>query len=103
MPTYELTASFQSDLRSLSASGRADFGRAVKKFVSDLSDIEQGQREKFRKSLRVKDVQGSDGVWEMTWQWPDGRATFQYGAPIETNMRHVIWRRIGGHDIFSSP
>ena len=55
------------------------------------------------KKLRVKDVQGAPGVWEMTWSFagPDGRATFEWaeidGAPC------IRWRRIGGHAIFGEP
>ena len=55
------------------------------------------------KRLRVKDVEGAPGVWEMTWSFsgPDGRATFEWaeidGAPC------IRWRRIGGHAIFGEP
>lgn len=103
MPTYELTASFYRDWQSLSSSDKVLFKKAIKKFVADLTLIEQRNRRTFRKSLRVKDVEGSEGVWEMTWDWPDGRATFEYGAPVEVEMRHVLWRRIGGHEILSRP
>jgi hypothetical protein len=34
----------------------------------------------------------------MTWA-PHGRATFQYG-PSHGQGAHVIWRRIGTHNIF---
>jgi hypothetical protein len=34
---------------------------------------------------------------------PDGRATFEYGEPIRPGERHVIWRRIGGHEILDDP
>ena len=38
----------------------------------------------------------------MTWA-PDGRATWQYGEEKIPGIKHVIWRRIGTHDIFSPP
>jgi hypothetical protein len=47
-------------------------------------------------------VQGATGVFEMTWA-PDGRATFQYGESKAGGEPHVIWRRIGTHDVFRSP
>ncbi|PZS10599.1 MAG: hypothetical protein DLM55_03825 [Acidimicrobiales bacterium] len=58
----------------------------------------------FRKSLRVKRVEGmkSVQVYEMTWA-PDGRATWEYGEEIRPGQPHVIWRRIGTHSIFRQP
>ncbi len=38
----------------------------------------------------------------MTWA-PDGRATFRYGPEQVEGEPHVIWRRIGDHDIFDRP
>jgi hypothetical protein len=49
----------------------------------------------------VKRIQGTDDIFEMTWA-PDGRATFEYGTP-EGSGAHVIWRRIGRHDVFRRP
>jgi hypothetical protein len=70
---------------------------ALKKMVIDLTG---GQG--FRKGLRVKGVQGHAGVYEMTWA-VDGRATFTYGASPHPGDTHIIWRRIGGHEIFKRP
>jgi hypothetical protein len=44
------------------------FKRAVRKFVRDLPSGA------FRKGLRVKGIQGAEGIFEMTWA-DDGRAT----------------------------
>ena len=38
----------------------------------------------------------------MTWA-ADGRATFRYGEPRRPGEPHVIWRRVGTHDIFDNP
>jgi hypothetical protein len=56
----------------------------------------------FAPQLRVKRVQGHPGVWEITWA-ADGRATFSYGSEVIPGHPHVIWRRIGTHDIFQRP
>lgn len=64
-----------------------------------MADLRAGR---FRRGLRVKAVQGAAGIFEMTWA-PNGRATFQYGAQRRPGERHVIWRRIGTHDIFGRP
>lgn len=92
MPTYERTARFDRDLAGLTAEERRRFRVAVAKFVADLRT---GQ---FRKSLRVRGIEGTPGVFEMTWA-PDGRATFQYGADRGSGA-HVVWRRVGTHDVF---
>jgi hypothetical protein len=41
-------------------------------------------------------------IWEMTWA-PDGRATFSYGEPVREGEVHIIWRRVGSHQIFTAP
>jgi hypothetical protein len=33
----------------------------------------------------------------------DGRATFRYGAGRREGEMHVIWLRVGGHEILSRP
>ena len=53
----------------------------------------------FRSGLRVKAVKGSPGVFEMIWA-PDGWATFRFGPPVRPGDVHVIWRRIGTHEVF---
>ena len=70
---------------------------AVTEFVQGL----RGHRG-FRKRLRVKGVKGATGIFEMTWA-DDGRATFEYGEPVREGEAHIVWRRIGTHDIFTEP
>lgn len=95
MPTYERTRRFERDWKALEAPDRDRFRTAFKRFDADL---EAGT---FRRGLRVKRIQGTDSIFEMTWA-PDGRATFEYGTPAGGGA-HVIWRRIGRHDIFRRP
>ena len=84
------------DYSRLSATQQAEFRVALRRFVEDL------RSGSFRKGLRIKHVQSHPGVWEMTWA-PDGRATFRYGDSVHPGDPHIIWRRIGSHDIFSDP
>jgi hypothetical protein len=56
----------------------------------------------FRPSLRVKVAQGHPAIFELTWA-PNGRATFHYGAEVQPGEAHIIWRRIGGHEILRNP
>lgn len=93
MPTFERLERFDRDLEALTPQQRAAFLVAVKKFVDDLA---AGQG--FRKGLRVKGVRGAEGIFELTWA-PDGRATFSYGKSIVVSELHIVWRRVGTHDV----
>ena len=96
MPTYDTLAAFDRDYGRLSPAQRVLVRAAVVAFVADL------KTGTFRAGLRVKRVAGRHGVWEMTWD-DDGRATFHYGPEQRSNEPHVVWRRIGSHDIFRNP
>lgn len=97
MPTYGKTERFKKDHTALSPEDKKRFKVAVAKFVADLKT-----KRPFRKGLRVKGVQGADGIFEMTWA-DDGRATFEYGEQQVDGEPHVIWRRVGTHDVFGQP
>lgn len=96
MPTHDEEHRFLVDFSRLTRSQQLAFFAAVDKLVEDL------RRGSFRKGLRVKRVQSHPGVWEMTWA-NDGRATFRYGDSVHPGDPHIIWQRIGSHDIFSDP
>ena len=95
MPSYERTRRFERDWKSLAEPDRARFRAAFQRFDADLREGT------FRPGLRVKRVEGTDSIFEVTWA-PDGRATFEYGSP-QGKGAHVIWRRIGRHDVFRRP
>jgi hypothetical protein len=61
MPTYDVSASFWRDWRSLTPQQRLAFRRALGQFIADL------RSGAFRPGLRVKRVQRHPGIWEMTW------------------------------------
>ena len=96
MPTYHYARRFRAEFLALPAPMRALFMTAVAQFVADLNTG------RIRPSLRVKRMQGHPGVWEMSWA-PDGRATFEYGEELIPGQAHIIWRRIGSHDVFRNP
>ena len=73
-PTYERLPRAIADFQALAPELQERFLEAVRRLVADLK---AGRPP--RPGLRVKHVEGSKGVWEMTFA-PDGRATFQYGA-----------------------
>ena len=97
MPTYGRTRRFDRDYALLTADEKTRFKAAVTGFVADLA-----AERAFRKALRVKGVQGARGVFEMTWA-PNGRATFEYGPEQVEGQAHIVWRRVGTHDVFDRP
>ncbi|HEY7019822.1 MAG TPA: hypothetical protein VH349_01820 [Ktedonobacterales bacterium] len=97
MPTFDKLPEFLHDWATLTDTQKRQFMNAVAKMVADLK---RGQG--FRAGLRIKGVQGNAGVFEMTWA-DDGRATFSYGSSPIPGEPHIIWRRVGSHDIFQQP
>jgi hypothetical protein len=80
----------------MSAEQQRAFLAVVRLFVEGLRQGRLDPR------LRVKRVQGRPAVWEMSWA-PDGRATFEYGDEVRPGEPHVIWRRVGTHEVFREP
>jgi len=97
LPTYETETRFRREWLKLTAEQQQAFRRAVEHLVADLKEGKG-----FRPGLRLKGCQTYPGVFEMTWA-DDGRATFHYGESIREGQAHIVWRRIGTHEIFDSP
>jgi hypothetical protein len=93
MPTFERLRRFDRDFAALSDAEKEAFRSAVRKFVADLE-----RAAGFRKGLRVKGIRGAPGVFEMTWA-DDGRATFSYGESRREGEPHIVWHRVGTHDV----
>jgi len=96
-PTFETADRFDVDWTRLSWPLRQRFLVAKNHLVADLR-----AKAGFRPGLRVKRVQGQDGVWEMTFA-PDGRATFEYGPQVHPGEAHLVWRRVGTHEVLAQP
>jgi hypothetical protein len=98
VPTFERLARFDREFRRLPRELQRAFLAVLPTFIAALRAAPPA----FPPSLRVKRVQGSSGVWEMTYA-PDGRATFAYGNEVVAGEPHIIWRRIGTHDVLPDP
>ena len=96
MPTFEPLPRFLRDYSRLTEGQKQAWVRMRRRFVAGL------QVGRLDPALRVKRVQGHPGVWEISWA-PDGRATFHYGDEVRPGEPHVVWRRIGTHDVFNRP
>ena len=97
MPTFDVLERFWRDFDQLTEESKLQFLTARALLSLDLKGGVQP-----RTSLRVKRVVSHSGIWEMSWA-ADGRATFEYGAEVIPGQPHIIWRRIGTHDIFRNP
>jgi hypothetical protein len=96
-PTFEVPAGFAREFARLSREQDRAFRQAVGKLVDALREGSEPPR-----SLRIKRVQGTKDVWEMSYSG-DGRATFRYGAEVKPGETHVEWLRVGGHEILARP
>lgn len=96
MPTYEADQLFLRDWRQLTPAQRKRFKAAVRRFVEDLK---AGRPP--RAGLGIERFEGHEGVFEFHWA-PNGRALFAYGTSPHPGDVHIIWLRIGTHDIYKS-
>lgn len=98
MPTFEREPRFDREFRRLSRELQRAFLKALPSFIEAL----RAKPLAFPPRLRVKRVEGTPRVWEMSFAG-DGRATFTYGREVVPEEPHVVWRRIGDHSIFDDP
>jgi hypothetical protein len=97
-PTYEASARVLRELRKLPLDQRRAFLAARDEFVAALEQSPP----RFPPALRIKRVQGTDDVWELTFA-PDGRATFRYGPQVRPGEPHIVWLRVGTHAALDQP
>lgn len=98
MPTFARLARFDRQFRRLPRELQRAFLAMLPLFIEAL----RSSPPEFPQALRIKRVQGTAGVWEISFA-PDGRATFEYGNEVRPGEPHVLWRRVGTHDVLSDP
>ena len=100
---FQTTRSFEADFAGLSDVEKRLFRDALRVFVPACDRLAADPSARWPASLRVRDVEGARGIWEMTWSFagPAGRATFEF-VQIEGALG-IRWRRVGGHAIFRAP
>src|SRR5947208_17088330 len=98
MPTFQWLPRFDQDLRRLTKDEREEFMKAVRLFVNGLKE----GRGRFHRSLRVHRLDGTNGVWSISWG-DEGRATFHYSQLAREGEAHIVWRRVGTHAIYRQP
>jgi len=98
VPTFDRLALFKREYRKLTPEQKARFKTAVAKLVAAL----QQTPPTLPGDPLVHPLAGHHGVYELRFA-PDGRATFTLGLSVRGSEPHVIWRRIGGHDVLHRP
>jgi hypothetical protein len=101
---FERTPQFDADVRRLTQKEFELFRGVARDEFSPAADrYAEKPSSGWPARLRVKLVQGTRGIFEMTWSFagPDGRATFEI-VTVDDELR-VRWRRVGGHQIFRRP
>jgi hypothetical protein len=97
LPTFRAEPRFDQDFARLTPEQVRAFYRAIARWVEDLKAGRQP-----RSGLRIHGVETHSGVWRFTWA-DDGRATFSYGVEVRRGEEHIVWRRVGGHEIYGNP
>jgi hypothetical protein len=98
VPTFDRLALFKREYRKLTPEQKKRFGAAVTKLVAAL----QQTPPRLPGEPLVNPLSGHRGVYELRFA-ADGRATFTFGAPVRGTQPHIIWRRIGGHEVLREP
>jgi len=98
VPTFERLARFDREFRRMPRELQRAFLAMLPVFITALREAPPA----FPAALRIHRVQGSTGIWEITFA-ADGRATGEYGEEIIAGEPHVIWRRIGHHEVLAEP
>ena|SRR5579875_3452417 len=100
---YRREDSFIADYARLSEPERELFKAAVRRMNDAYAQRGEQKLPSWPAHLRIRDVEGAPGVFEMTWSFagPDGRATFELITVDDEPA--VKWRRIGDHKIFRRP
>ena len=101
---FERTPAFDGDWKWLAEPERVKSRAAVQEDFHPACERRRvDPAAPWPKKLRIRNVEGAPGIWEMTWSFsgPDGRATFEW---VEIDGQPGIrWRRVGGHAIFGDP
>ncbi len=101
---FETTPAFDTDFRRLKGDFKKAFGSVVRdSFAPACDQFASTPGYVWPAALRVSRMQGTSGIWEMTWSFasPDGRATFEF---VRRDGELICrWRRVGDHSVFKHP
>ncbi len=90
-----LTPGFERDVRRLHPEHRERLFTVLPNFAAAAERAAQGANSPWPRSLRVKRVVATAGIWEFTWSMrsPDGRAIWEW--TVHEGEPAVLLRRVG--------
>lgn len=97
---FERTPAFDRDWKALPEQHKTKFRQLIPQFNAAAERAAAGEDNLWPNGMRVKPIQSTRGVWELTWSMndPDGRATWEWS---EVDGRPAVrWRRVGDHSVF---
>ncbi len=98
-----LTPAFERDVRRLHPEHRERLLAVLPDFAAAAERAAQGADAPWPRSLRVKRVVATAGIWEFTWSMhsSNGRATWEW--TVHEGGSAVLLRRVGDHGVFKRP
>lgn len=97
------TDTFDRDVGRLARGEKELFYRVLEtRFLPACDRRVDNPTEPWPASLRVKQMKSRPDVIEFTWEYRDGRATFQWQNP-SGEVPVVLLRRVGGHAVLDNP
>jgi hypothetical protein len=97
MPTFERLPRYKREYQHLSPDKQEAFKVAVLQWADDLKNHRVQPNDP-----RVEGIKGARGIFEFRWA-TDGRATFEWGQEQIPGEAHVVWRRVGTHEVLGEP
>jgi hypothetical protein len=97
MTSYRRRNRFATEFGNLSAEDRKAFREAVARFVAALRSGSSPDP-----SLGISQLVNHPGIYEFHFS-KRGRATFHYETEERGKDAEIMWRRIGGHEIYKNP
>jgi hypothetical protein len=97
MTSYDRYNRFASEFDQLSSEEQKAFRTAVARFVAALWENRVPDA-----NLGIRQMTDHTGVYEFHFS-KRGRATFHYKTEERGKNADIMWRRIGGHEIYRKP
>jgi hypothetical protein len=94
VPTFESLARFDREFRRMPRELQAAFLAMLPTFIAALRTTPPT----FLPALRVKRVQGRQEAWEITFA-PGRSRDLRIRRSDHPGTPHIIWRRVGTHDV----
>lgn len=93
MPTFDVSDQFWNEWDRLHLSRQERFLKARDEFVACLK-----KKRPFPAHLDIHPLKSQKGVFIFCFG-PDNRALFRYGDEQAPGDAHILWLRIGGHEV----